>query len=90
MQPRLIGNGPATVWFDDAELGACRQRGPDAATGPAGNAARPKTSFLNVVLHTADGTLWASPIAAAAGSWTQWPRNPIVVLDAKTVESGFT
>lgn len=88
MLPRLIGNGPSTVWFDDAEL------------VPAGNVNRlrrqnlPATlkadnRFLIASLHTADGTLSVTDLRCGR-QWRQWPRGPSVVLDAKRVESGFT
>ena len=87
MQPRLIGKGPATVWFDDASLvlqgsvDQMRRKGLPT-TLPAEN------RFLNVVLHTADGTLSVTD-RRCRRSWTQWPHNPIVVLDTKPLASGF-
>ena len=87
MQPRLIGTGPATVWLDDAGLmlqGSVDQmRCKDLPT-----TLRAESQFLDVVLRTADGTLGVTD-RRSGRHWTQWPRNAIVVLDAKAVESGF-
>ena len=87
MQPRLIGNGPATVWFDDASL--TLQGSVDQARRkdlPA--TLQAESRFLDVVLQTADGTLRITD-RRCGRHWTQWPRNPLVVLDAGVVESGF-
>ena len=87
LQPRLIGNGPATVWFDDASLvlqGSVDQmRRKDL---PA--TLRAESPFLDVVLQTADGTLSFTD-RRSGRRWTQWPRNPLVMLDAKVVASGL-
>ena len=83
MQPRLIGNGPATVWFDDARLvlqGSIEQmRRKDL---PATLAACRKVSGSPSTRPTAR---WRSKIAARAGAgrsgpaarsscWTPRPR----------------
>ena len=87
MLPRLIGNGPATVWFADARLtlqGSVDQmRSKDL----------PRTlsldgRFLEVVLCTADGTL-AVKDRRSGRRWTQWSGSQIIVLDSKTVADGF-
>ena len=87
MLPRLIGYGPATVWFDDASLvlqgNLDQMRRKDLpATLRAGSA------NLDVVLRTADGTLTVTD-RRSGRRWTQWPRTPLVVLDARTVDSTF-
>ena len=87
MQPRLIGYGPATVWFDDASLvlqGSVDQmrRKDLPATLRAENRV-PGCRSPHCRRH-ADVTDRRS-----GRRWTQWPRSPIVVLDAKAVESGF-
>jgi hypothetical protein len=87
MQPRLIGSGPATVWFDDASLvlqGSIDElRHKDL---PA--TLRAESRFLEVVLHSADGTLSITD-RRSGRQWTQWARSPIVALDAKSIASGF-
>ncbi|MGO9109178.1 MAG: glycoside hydrolase [Thermoguttaceae bacterium] len=85
--PRLIGHGPATVWFDDASLvlqgNIDQMRRKDLPT-----TLRSNSQFLDVVLRTADSALSITD-RRSGRRWTQWPRNPIVALDAKAVESGF-
>ncbi|OHB82963.1 MAG: hypothetical protein A2V98_23770, partial [Planctomycetes bacterium RBG_16_64_12] len=85
--PRLIGNGPATVWFDDAVLERagtldtvrCEDL-PETLT-----AANP---LLEVTLHTADGRL--SVVDRRTGqSWAQRTDRSVFVLDAKPVAEGF-
>ena len=87
MLVRLIGNGPATVWFGDAQLTLCgsvdeMRRRDLPATLSASN------RFLDVVLGTADGALTVTD-RRCGKRWTQWPRSAMAVLDAKVVESGF-
>jgi len=87
MQPRLIGNGPATIWFDDASLtlqgslDQMRRQGLPATL-------QAENQFLNVVLKTDDGSLRVTD-RRSGHRWTQWSHSPIIALDAKTVDSGF-
>ena len=87
MQPRLIGHGPATIWFDDASLvlqgsvDQMRRKGLPATL-------QAENQFLDVVLQTADGSLRVTD-RRSGHRWTQWPQNPIIALDAKTVDAGF-
>jgi hypothetical protein len=87
LQPRLIGNGPATIWFDDASL-VLRGSVDEMRRKDLPATLRAQSRFLDVVLETADGTL-AVTDRRTGRRWTQWARNPLVVLDAKTIESGF-
>lgn len=87
MLPRLIGNGPATVWFDDARLvlqGSVDGMRPSdlPATLRAAN------QLLDVGVHTADGTLTITD-RRSEHCWTQWPRSAVIVLEAKAIDSGF-
>jgi hypothetical protein len=88
VQARLIGRGPATVWFDDARLvlqgSVDEMRRKDL---PA--TLRADNRFLDVVLRTADGSLSVTD-RRSGRCWAQWPRNPIVALDAQAVASGFS
>ena len=87
MQVRLIGNGPATVLFDDARLvregnvGVPRNKDLPATLSAAGK-------FLEVEFHTADATL-AVKDRRTGRRWKQWARTPLIVLDAKTADEGL-
>jgi hypothetical protein len=82
MSPRLIGNGPATVWLDDFELrraGSLDQlRAKDL---PA--ELQVANRFIKVTLHTADGS-WTVDDLRTGQSWPQQPGGSLVVLDART------
>jgi hypothetical protein len=87
IRPRLIGNGPATVWLDDAELTRVgtldnmRAEGlPETLT-----AANPS---LEVTLNTKDGTF--SVVDRRTGQkWAQRAERGPFVLDAKPIDAGF-
>ncbi len=87
MLPRLIGNGPATVWFDDARL-VCQGSVDEMRPKNLPSLLRSENRFLEVVLHTADGTLTVTD-RRCGRRWTQWARCPAIVLEAKSVEDGF-
>jgi hypothetical protein len=87
MQPRLIGDGPATVWLDDASLqrtglveGVGGQDLPEKLT--AGNAA------IEATFHVADASL--SLLDRRSGrTWRQRPGHEVLVLDARPADHGF-
>ncbi|MFH1922901.1 MAG: glycoside hydrolase [Planctomycetota bacterium] len=85
--PRLIGNGPATVWFDDAVLkrtGAISEM-QSANLPPTLTAQNP---LLEATLHTADGRL--SVVDRRSGrKWTQRADRNAFVLGAEPIEDGF-
>ena len=87
MLPRWIGDGPATVWLDDAqwrrEGSVDDLRGKDLpATLQASN------KLLDVTLRVADGTL--SVVDRRNNHrWTQQVQRPVVVLEAKPIDDGF-
>ncbi len=87
IRARLIGNGPATVWFDDAvlqrvgALDAMRSEDlPEMVT-----AANPS---LEVTLNTKDGTL-AVVDARTGRKWTQHAGRGPFVVSAWRIENGF-
>ena len=84
---RLIGNGPSTVWFDDAVLlrvGALSTTRSDDLP----QTLTAENPHLKVTLHTADGRL--EVVDRRAGrKWTQRPGRGPFVLDAKPAEHGF-
>ncbi|HUT92807.1 MAG TPA: glycoside hydrolase [Thermoguttaceae bacterium] len=87
IRPRLIGNGPATVWLDDAVL---RRVG---ALDEMRSADLPKTltaanPSLEVTLSTTDGTL-AVVDRRTGQKWTQRAERGAFILNAKPIENGF-
>jgi len=87
IMPRLMGQGPATVWLDDARLvlvGSLdqmrSQKLPEKLT--ASNAT------LEVTLRAAAGTLEVTD-RRTGRQWKQQPAAPVVVLDARAAEGGF-
>jgi len=87
MWPRLIGNGPATVWLDDAVLsleGSLDQlRAKDLPKKL--EAAR---GDLSVTLQVADATLSVHD-GRTGNRWDQRAAGEMIVLDAAAEESGF-
>ncbi|NQT11298.1 MAG: carbohydrate binding domain-containing protein, partial [Planctomycetes bacterium] len=84
---RLIGNGPSTVWFDDAILlrvGALSTTRSDDLP----QTLTAENPHLKVTLHTADGRLEVVD-RRADRKWTQRPGGGPFVLDAKPAEHGF-
>ena len=86
-QPRLTGEGPATVWLDDARLvlsGSIDElrRKDLPATLRAGN------RMLDLSLHTADGT-WTVTDRRSGRSWEQSPGGMLIVLGAQGAEGGL-
>lgn len=87
IQPRLIGEGPATVWFADARLvpagstDALRRKDLPATL-------RAQNGLLAVTLHTGDGTLTVVD-RRSARRWEQSARSPVVVLDAQPAGGGL-
>ncbi len=83
--PRLIGNGPATVWMDDAVL--TRQGTLDALRKsglPAGVSIR--NEALEIVLRTADAGFEVKD-RRSGRTWSQRAEgSPFVVVDAKAVD----
>ena len=87
MTARLIGYGPATVWFADARLEA---QGSIATM--RGKAIPPSvkitSALLEVTLDTADAAM--TIVDRRSGHrWTQRPRQPAIVLDARPTPGGF-
>jgi len=85
--PRLIGNGPATVWLDDAVLrrvGALEEMRSEDLPKTL-TAANPS---LEVTLSTTDATL-AVVDRRTGQAWTQRAGHGPFVLNAKPVENGF-
>jgi hypothetical protein len=87
MTARLIGYGPATVWFADARLesqgtiASMRGKALPASLKAAGG-------LLEVTLDTADAAI-AVVDRRSGHRWTQRPRQPAIVLDAKPADGGF-
>ncbi len=88
MLARLVGNGPATVQFTDARIvliGNVEQmRRKDLPTS-----LRASNRFLDVALQTADGALDFTD-HRSGHHWTQWAHSPLIVLDAKNDDDGFS
>jgi hypothetical protein len=84
---RLIGDGTATVWFDDVVL--TRKGNLDALRNPKLPATLTvHSSSLEVTLHTADGSLECKA-PGGERSWIQHSDAPaVVVLDAKATRPG--
>jgi len=87
IQPRLTGEGPATVWLDDARLvlsGSIDElrRKDLPATLRAGN------RLLDLSLHTADGA-WTVTDRRSGRRWEQSPGARLIVLGAQPAEGGL-
>jgi hypothetical protein len=87
IRARLIGNGPATVWFDDAELkrvGSLEQM----RSGDLPETLSADNSRLELTLRTGDGTF--SVVDRRTGErWTQRADRHRFVLGAKPADGGF-
>ena len=87
MLPRLIGDGPATVWMDDASLlrtGSIENvRGrnlPEKLTA--------SNETIEATFHVADASL--TLVDRRNGhAWRQRPSRQVVVLEAKPADHGF-
>ena len=87
--PRLIGHGPATVWFDSF---AIKKVGNLAAMRGSGDLADRLTTanrFLSVTLHTADGAL-ACRDKRTGKTWTQKRIGAGVVITAAKANGRIT
>ncbi len=87
IRPRLMGSGPATVWFDDAAL---RRVGAlDAMrSGEMPETLTAANPSLEVTLRTEDGTL--SVVDRRTGrKWAQRSRGGPFVLGARPIDGGF-
>jgi hypothetical protein len=87
VQPRLTGEGPATVWLDDARLvlaGSIDELRAKNLPRTVRNAA----GKLDVTLNVADATLTVTD-SRTGRRWEQRPGNNIVVLDARPAPGGF-
>ncbi|MHC4403168.1 MAG: glycoside hydrolase [Planctomycetota bacterium] len=88
IEPRLIGNGPATVWLDDVSL-VGRGALDSMRAGKLPAALTASNPVLEVTLDTADGRF--SVVDRRTGQrWVQKPTQAPFVLDAKPAEGGFT
>jgi hypothetical protein len=82
--PRLIGNGPATVWLDDAQLkpaGSVQ----DMRTAELADELTVSNPVLQVTLRTTDGTL-AVRDRRTGQTWQQCSGGALIVLDAHAAE----
>jgi hypothetical protein len=86
IQPRLIGEGPATVWFDDARL-VCAGSLDELRRKDLPATLRVQSGLLALDLHTADGT-WTVTDRRSGRQWEQLPGGTLVVLDAKPAAGG--
>jgi hypothetical protein len=84
---RLIGNGPATVWLDDARLALAgsleemrAKNLPEKLTA--------SSPALEVTLRAADATLDVTD-RRSGRVWKQQASSPLVVLDARPADAGF-
>ncbi|MBN1124630.1 MAG: hypothetical protein JXA82_06455 [Sedimentisphaerales bacterium] len=86
IQPRLIGNGPATVWFDEVSLtttGNIR----DLQGKGIPTELKLSNSILDVHLDTIKAVLDVTD-KRCNRSWTQHPiHKEIVIIDAATIEN---
>jgi hypothetical protein len=87
MLPRLIGYGPATVWFDDARL-VHQGTMEDIGRKNLPPTLRASSPTLEAVLHSADGSLSVTD-RRSGHCWTQWGYQRVIVLDAKPAAGGF-
>ena len=85
--PRLIGNGPSTVWFDDVSLKPAgslemlrRSDMPQTLTT--------RTDALKVTFHTEDRT-FSVVDRRTEKTWRQHSASGILLLDAQSAEGGF-
>lgn len=88
IQPRIIGERPATVWVDDFAL---IKEGSVKAMRPRGlpQSFTVENGAISITLHTADGTFTVLD-KRTKQRWTQRPRAQDVVLrNARRVERGF-
>ena len=85
--PRLIGNGPSTVWFDDVALKAAGSLdGLRRSEMPKELSAQ--SDSLRVTLRTEDQTL-AVVDRRTGAKWSQHPDPSTLLLDARAVDAGF-
>jgi len=88
IQPRLIGNGPATVWLDDAAL-TLEGSMDDLRAKNLPETLAASSPTLEVTLHTDDARLSAAD-RRTGQRWEQRPKSAAVALcDAKAVPGGF-
>lgn len=86
IEPRLIGFGPATVWFDDALL--IRKSTDLIRSADLPEKLTAANPLLEATLHTADGTI--SVVDRRTGEkWVQKAVPKLFVLDAKPADGGF-
>ena len=85
--PRLIGDGPATVWLDDVSLELTGSLD-DLRTADLPETLTAGNQSLDVTLHPADGTLSVVD-RRTKRKWTQQAGSNIVVLDARPAKGGF-
>jgi len=86
--PRLIGEGPATVWLDDASL-TLEGTMDDLRTKGLPETLTAANSLLQLTLHTADAHLSVTD-RRTAQPWSQRAGGTsLLVRDAKAVPGGF-
>jgi hypothetical protein len=85
--PRLTGNGPATVWLDDASLRRVGSLDQYRVKGlPA--SLKATSSTLEVTLQTAD--LAMTVVDRRTGrKWEQRPNAGVIAINAKPIEGGL-
>ena len=87
IQPRLIGDGPATVWFDGY---AMARQGNVLASRPAADLPSDLTvrnAALEVTLHTADATLVVLD-RRAGRTWRQAAAGPALLVTGAKAAGG--
>jgi hypothetical protein len=86
--PRLIGNGAATVWFDEASL-TLEGTMDELRAKNLPETLKASNPSLEATLHTADGRLTVAD-RRTGGKWEQRAGSgSLVVCDAKAAEGGF-
>jgi hypothetical protein len=83
LQVRLIGTGPATIWFDDAALERTG-RLEDFRADDLPPALRLSNATLDVTFRPADGT-FAVVDRRGAASWRQRAGGPLCVTGARKI-----
>ena len=88
IEPRLIGNRPATVWFDDAQLALVGSL-PELKSRKLPETLEVDNATLQATFHTADGRL--TLLDRRTGErWNSQTRANVFVLQAAAGDKGLT